>query len=109
MIRLLIMLGAIAATSAIAGPLSKFDKKPPVASYSSRADLYDIERCLIDMDMQTPPFVYAQPDRPDQVTLVWESAASAVGRTDLKREDKATHITTWSHAAQVQACAPPRG
>lgn len=90
------------------GPFSKFDRKPPAAEYASPRKLEDIERCLIDMDGFIAPIVYRQPDRPDDVTLMWRggSFAIALARIDLHRESGGTRIRSWLEARQVQDCAP---
>lgn len=89
-----------------AGPLSKFDKKTPVADYHSSAKLEDIERCLSDMENQPIPFAYRQPDRPDRVSLLWIGDASVDERLDLIREGNGTHVRSWMTAKQARLCAP---
>jgi len=92
------------------GPISKFDEKPPVAEYRSANSLEDIERCLIDMEGWLAPNVYRQPDRPDQVTLLWIAggmyAGKAAARVDLVRDGTGTQVKSWMPAKQARACAP---
>lgn len=96
-----------------AGPISKFDTKPPVGEYDTAQKLEDIERCLIDMDGWLAPNIYRQPDRPDDVTLVWISggmpAGTAAARIDLKRTSSGTHVTSWMPAKQAAACTGAPG
>lgn len=106
----MIALAAGAALCCGAGPISKFDAKAPIADYVSTASLEQIERCLIDMDGWLAPNVYRQPDRSDQVTLLWIAGGSlngtAAARVDLKREAMGTHVRSWMPAKQARACAP---
>lgn len=92
------------------GPISKFNEKAPVADYRSGRKMEDIERCLIDMDGWLAPNVYRQPDKPNEVTLLWItgglSAGKAAARVDLLREPGGTHVRSWMPAKQARACAP---
>jgi hypothetical protein len=93
-----------------AGPISKFDSKPALADYVSAAKMEDIERCLIDMQGWLAPNVYAQPDRPDDVTMLWISGGDAAGkaaaRVQLHRVSGGTHVVSWMPAKQALDCAP---
>jgi hypothetical protein len=64
---------------AIAAPCSADDigsvrQKVPEFTANSDKNLFDVERCIIDTDNIGKPWVYRQPDRPEQVMLVWESS-----------------------------------
>jgi|GEM_PF-6686788 len=90
----------------LAGPISKFEAKPPLNTIESRRPMEDVERCLIDMDGLLAPNVYRQPDRPDHVTLIWKSPNGiSVGRVDIKRVVLGSVLTSWFPAKQVNACA----
>ncbi len=91
------------------GQVAKFDGRRPDAEYATAAKLEDVERCLIRV--ASPPQVYRQPDRPNEVTLVWTaggvSASSAAGRVDLRRQSgAATKVVSWLSAKLVEPCAP---
>jgi hypothetical protein len=95
------------AGAANAGPISKFDDRKPVADYLSTAPLNDVERCLVDMDGWLLPYVYRQPDRPDEVRLMWtDSNGLTSARVDLRREGRGTRIRIWMKARQALDCAP---
>lgn len=95
---------ALIAAPVSAGPLSKFDAKPPSLVLSVAIALPDLERCLLDAD--TAPFVYRQPDRPDDVTLVWTMGNGvALSRVDLHRAGQATEIWSWNLDKQAAKCA----
>lgn len=93
-----------------AGPISKFDDRAPVADYVSPKALPDIERCLIDMAGWLAPNVYRQPDRPNQVTLLWIAGGTGAGlaaaRIDLTQTADGTKVRSWMPAKQARECAP---
>lgn len=88
------------------GPFSKFDDhEPDFRGYSSR-NIYDIERCLLDMPGKLgPPVIYAQPDRPGVVTLLWIDKARAIRRIDLRHDGDGTNVTAWHPRERVVTCA----
>lgn len=92
----------------IAGPISKYDTKEPDLSYVSQAEMFDIERCLMDLPKEFVPAVARQPDRPDEVTLAYPGEYGlTTGRIDLKRVEGGTMVTSWSiRKSKVLACAP---
>ena len=104
--RRFISLAVICPAIATAGPISKFDAKPPTGRYETHQTLEQVERCLIDIPNYGPPNVYRQPDRPDAETLIWSSGAGvSVGRVDVARTSAGARITSWFDEKQVSACA----
>jgi hypothetical protein len=93
------------------GPVSKFEDRKLAAAYETPAKLEDVERCLMDMKGWLIPNVYRQPDRPDDVMLIWTSGGTiggvAAARVDLHRQGGGTAIKSWMPAKQVEDCAPP--
>ncbi|WP_294191122.1 hypothetical protein [uncultured Sphingomonas sp.] len=90
------------------GQVDKFETRSADLDYASASSLGDIERCLIRV--AAPPQVYRQPDRPDDVTIVWAgvsvSAGNASARVDLRRNNGATQVPAWGLQKQVLSCAP---
>lgn len=90
------------------GQVAKFETRPPDGQYVSNAAIGDVERCLIRTG--SPPQVYRQPDRPDDVTMVWTSAGVSAGnaaaRVDLRKIAAGTLIRSWLSMKLVRACAP---
>lgn len=60
-----------------AADLHKARAAPVEFTYESSRDIFDVERCLIEVDTPTLPVVYRQPDRPGQ-TLIAYSAGFGV-------------------------------
>jgi hypothetical protein len=91
--------------------MGKFEARALAADYRSPAKLEDIERCLLDMNGWLIPNVYRQPDRPDDVMLIWLGGGAAAGiaaaRIDLHRDLNGTHVRSWMPAKQALVCAPP--
>ena len=90
-----------------AGPIAKFEEKPPADEYVTNRALGDVERCLINMDGMLVPRVFRQPDRPDESMVIWTAPNGiSVGRVDLKRDGQGTRLRSWFPAKQVTGCAP---
>jgi hypothetical protein len=88
-----------------AGPISKFDGKIPKIDIVSQIPISDIERCLIDLDGHPAPQVYRQPDRPDQVRLLWQVRWDTVDRADLSSTTGGTSVKIWVGSNQMRSCA----
>lgn len=91
----------------LAGAVDKFDKRPPVIEGYVAQNMYDIERCLINMERATVPWIYRQPDRPDDTLLLWHAGDNTIGaRVDLKRQGNGTLVRIWMNNSEVRRCAP---
>lgn len=91
------------------GPVTNMDADPIRQEYFSAANMYDAERCLLDLDGAVMPIVYRQPDRPDTVMLVYSADQSAHGamRIDLTNTAQGLHVVARTKFKQVKDCAPP--
>lgn len=98
----------LAPIAAVAGPFSKYETRQLEHDYQSRAKIFDVERCIIDVDGWPPPLVFRQPDRPNQVTLIWTEDAGAGGRLDLIQKEAMLQVRGWSRVPKaITTCAPP--
>ncbi len=90
------------------GQVGKFEGRRPDAEYVTQTPVEDVERCLIRSG--SPPQVYRQPDRPNDVMLVWTAAGvssgNAAGRVDLSRRPAGTAVRAWFSSKVVEGCAP---
>jgi len=76
------------ANATFAGPISKFDDKTPDFEGTSNIALFDLERCLTDLDGYVVPVVLRQPDRPNEINLIWVVSGSvSFGRVHLMKSD----------------------
>jgi hypothetical protein len=95
------------ASAVTAGPISKFDERPVIEEYSSRAKFEDVERCLDDLPGLGLAYVYRQPDRQDDVTLIWNPNMEVTSkRIDLHRTSAGTQVRSWLPAGRISGCAP---
>jgi len=94
----------LTATSVHAGPVSKFDDDRPDIDVVSQVPIHDIERCLLDIDGQPAPQVYAQPDRPGFVRLLWIIRWEAMNRADLETTPEGTRVRVWKANSQLRSC-----
>ena len=101
------MIALAVSSTALAGAVDKFDsKKPEIDGYVNQG-MFDIERCLINMDRVTIPTVYRQPDRPDETMLLWTGASvNVAARADLKRQGTGTYVKMWMGNSEARRCAP---
>lgn len=101
---LVLGLGFLAAITT-AGPISKFQDDEPDVKTNSVVSLFDLERCLTDMDGWPVPFIYRQPDKPDEVNILWVVNAKTVGRAYLKKFSDGVEVTIWnSDGKQTISC-----
>ena len=57
---------------AAAADLAKLLKSEPEQSEQTPHNLFDLERCMIEVDATQLPTVYRQPDRPETVFTAWD-------------------------------------
>ena len=66
------VLGALLSTSAVlAADIGKLNQKEPDQIVSSTKTIFDIERCIIEVDALGVPAVYRQPDRPNKTQIAY--------------------------------------
>lgn len=108
MMRMRLLLGglALAAPAYAERPISKFDSRTPDLEMTSPKTMNEIERCLIDVDDRPAPNVYRQPDRPNEVTLIWPNQwPLTYARVDLTKTSGGTEIRSWKMGKQARECA----
>lgn len=59
---------------ALADSIGAARAKPPEFTAEVALNAFDVERCIIDADTIGKPWIYRQPDRPNEVMIVWESS-----------------------------------
>ena len=102
-----ILIGAIALAGsvAVAGPISKFDNDTPDLEAVSPVALFDIERCLTDMDKWPVPFIYRQPDRLSEVNLLWVANMTTIARAHLVTTAEGVSVRIWGKIGnQAKSC-----
>lgn len=69
-----IIVSLISSQAAFAYDFGKVRRKPAAATFDSHMPIFELERCLMDLDMPTGAFVYRAPDRPLESVVYWQSA-----------------------------------
>jgi hypothetical protein len=84
------------AGAALADDTGGVRKKTPEFTATVPLNMYDIERCVIDTDNIGKPWVYRQPDRPNDVMLVWESSDFGNATVlEMRKEGSTTSMKFW--------------
>ena len=107
MLKKIVVLSSIALIplQALAGPISKFDEKKPDIEQVSTVPLFDLERCLTDMDGWPVPFIYSQPDKPDEINILWVVQSTTKARAHLKVVDGGVAVRIWNaDGTQSRSC-----
>lgn len=73
------ILCALAAGPSSAADVTKLMSGTPVLTVPTDRKMYDVERCIIGVDAPNMPFIYRQPDRPDQTLVVWDGTGGGLG------------------------------
>jgi hypothetical protein len=104
---LMMIISAVAALAAQEnGPVSKFDGMKADFAATSAKDIFEVERCLIDLRDQRAPLVYRQPDRPSESTIIWTILdGQAASRITLSKASGGTKITGWRTPKGARGCA----
>lgn len=94
--------------AAIADDIGGVRKKEPEFVASVELNIFDVERCVIDTDNIGKPWVYRQPDRPDDVMLVWESSDFGDATVlEMHRDGRDLRLKFWGRNKawrKIQPC-----
>lgn len=74
-----VVVGSLASAPAVAADLAGLMKTQPTFTSMTNRNMYDLERCMIEVDAPIMPHVYRQPDRPQRVILVWDGGGGVGG------------------------------
>lgn len=77
--RTLLISGLIFASPALGADVAGLMKTVPVFSTATAKNMYELERCMIEVDGPIMPHVYRQPDRPQRVMMVWDGGGGVGG------------------------------
>ncbi|MDO6413570.1 hypothetical protein Q4F19_04165 [Sphingomonas sp. BIUV-7] len=81
-----------AAAPTFAYNLTKAILEPDKATYSTSKSVFDVERCLLGLDMAGSPVVYRSPDRPNESLYYRTTTAGAGGVVTLDRSGDTTYF-----------------
>ena len=100
---------AVAAAPSHAEDVTGLMRTKPVFTVSTDRRMYDLERCMIGVDAPVMPFVYRQPDRPDQALFVWDGNGGGLGGVAAAaRIDGVEHatLTFWGREKILRRIKP---
>ncbi|WP_411341326.1 hypothetical protein V6U71_05645 [Sphingopyxis sp. J-6] len=83
-------------------------KTQPVFSTQTSKNMYDLERCMIEVDAPIMPHVYRQPDRPQRTLFVWDGGGGVGGVSAAAQLDgtENTKITFWGREKILRRIQP---
>jgi hypothetical protein len=101
----------VAATIAVptmAADVAGLMKTQPVFSTQTTKNMYDLERCMIEVDAPIMPHVYRQPDRPQRTLFVWDGGGGVGGVSAAAQLDgtENTKITFWGREKILRRIQP---
>lgn len=101
-------LALIAPSAAKAADLGGLIKTQPVFSQATSKKLYDLERCMIEVDAPIMPIVYRQPDRPERAMLVWDGGDGIGGVSAAAQLDGLDNakVTFWGREKILRRIRP---
>lgn len=96
------------AVPAEAADLGGLIKTQPVFSETTNKKLFDLERCMIEVDAPIMPIVYRQPDRPDRAILVWDGGDGIGGVSAAVQLDglAGSKVTFWGREKILRRIKP---
>ncbi len=92
----------------VAADLGGLLKTQPVFTQTTDKKLYDLERCMIEVDAPIMPIVYRQPDRPQRVMLVWDGGSGVGGVSAATQLDglENAKVTFWGREKILRRIKP---
>ena len=102
-------LASVSALPAAAADLGKLLKSEPERFEQTRHNLFDLERCMIEVDATQLPTVYRQPDRPEIVFIAWDGGHD--GLSGIKGVAKlegiaSAKVTYWGSEKILRRISP---
>lgn len=108
-VTILIGVAAIAVIApAYAADVAGLMKTQPVFSSQTGKNMYDLERCMIEVDAPIMPHVYRQPDRPQRTLFVWDGGGGVGGVSAAVQLDgiENTKLTFWGREKILRRIKP---
>lgn len=98
----------IAPVVAPAADVAGLTKTQPVFSSATTKNMYDLERCIIEVDAPIMPHIYRQPDRPQRVLIVWDGGGGLGGVSAALQIDgiERASIAFWGREKVLRRVEP---
>ncbi|MDX3911343.1 MAG: hypothetical protein QHC67_16225 [Sphingobium sp.] len=99
---------ALTLTPALASDVAGLMKTQPVFSSATGKNMYDLERCMIEVDGPIMPHVYRQPDRAQRVLMVWDGGGGVGGVSAAVQIDGVENakVTFWGREKVLRRIKP---
>ena len=83
-------------------------KTQPVMSKVTGKNMYDLERCMVEVDAPIMPHAYRQPDRPQRVLMVWDGGGGVGGVSGAAQIDgiENAKVTFWGREKILRRITP---
>ena len=96
------------AMPAFASDVAGLMKTEPVYSAITGKNMYDLERCMVEVDGPIMPHVYRQPDRPQRVLMVWDGGGGVGGVSAAAQIDgvEKAKVTFWGREKVLRRIKP---
>ncbi|WP_273301260.1 hypothetical protein [Sphingomonas ursincola] len=107
-LRIVILAALVAATPGYAADVAGLMKTVPVFSKVTGKNMYELERCMIEVDGPIMPHVYRQPDRPQRVMMVWDGGGGVGGVSAAVLIDgiEDAKVTFWGREKVLRRIKP---
>ena len=95
-------------TTVQAADLGGLLKTQPDFAQTTNKKLYDLERCMIEVDAPIMPIVYRQPDRSERAMLVWDGGGGVGGVSAAVQIDGLVNakVTFWGRDKILRRIRP---
>lgn len=102
------IIAATIAVPALGADVAGLMKTQPVFSTQTNKNMYDLERCMIEVDAPIMPHVYRQPDRPQRTLFVWDGGGGVGGVSAAAQLDgtENTKIAFWGREKILRRIQP---
>jgi hypothetical protein len=100
---------AISATPLLASDIGTLRQKPVEFTYTSSKSMFDIERCAVEVDNMSVPFVYRQPDRPNEAMIAWSGGIGVPFLLNMHADEGLVTIELRRSAILIRKPPIPKG
>ena len=88
----LLFAATVASPPALAYDLAKARSVEPQLSWSTKATIYEVERCIMALDLPDAPAIYRAPDKPDESLMYWPVAFHTPMVIEIFRREDTTKV-----------------
>lgn len=79
-------------TALSAADIGKLSRAQPDMQLQSEKSIYDIERCIVEVDGPGIPSIYRQPDRPNHTLIAYSMNSAVIFLVGLERNETGAKV-----------------